>query len=171
MIACVDVDYRGVDAIAACVVFDSWTAEKSVNEIVKRIGEVQPYEPGQFYKRELPCILAVLKKVQQPFNTIIVDGYVWLRDGQEPGLGAKLYESLNEAVPVIGVAKTRFTRGAKAAAVYRGRSQRPLFVTAAGTSAKMAARNIERMHGRFRIPTMLKKADRLCREKQGTFSC
>ncbi len=163
MIACVDVDYRADEAVAAGVVFDSWRAEESIDEIVERIGEVQPYQPGEFYKRELPCVLAVLERVHQPLAAIIVDGYVWLRDGQTPGLGAKLYESLNENVPVIGVAKTRFAKGTKAVAVCRGRGQRPLFVRAAGVSTETAARNIQQMHGRFRIPTMLKRFDQLCR--------
>jgi len=163
MLACVDVDYRAVGAVAACVLFESWTTGESAGEIVERINEARPYEPGAFYKRELPCILAVLDNGRQPVRGIVVDGYVWLGDTQTPGLGARLYESLQQRVPVIGVAKTRFGQGEAASAVYRGRSRQPLFVTAAGMPVEDAARDITRMHGRFRIPTLLKRADQLCR--------
>lgn len=162
MIACVDVDYREKEAVAACVLFASWDAPESAAEIVARIAEVEPYQPGQFYKRELPCILAVLGTVRHPLDAVVVNGYVWLRDGV-PGLGANLYEALNEIVPVIGVAKSRFDAATPAAAVYRGRSRRPLFVTAAGIPLETAAEHIKHMHGRFRIPAMLKRADRLAR--------
>jgi len=163
MIACIDVDYRAGEAVAACVVFDSWTSDTSRHEAVARIGEVKPYQPGEFYKRELPCILVVLGKVPEPIHAIVVDGYVWLGDSA-PGLGARLYEALKGTVPVIGVAKSRFKTGGEAATVYRGRSQRPLFVTAAGMPQGIAAQHIECMHGRFRIPTMLKRVDQLCRQ-------
>ena len=53
-----------------------------------------------------------------------------------------------------------------AVGAYRHRSRRPLFVTAAGMPQERAARHIERMHGGFRIPTMLKRVDPLCRNAQ-----
>ena len=55
--------------------FDSWTAEASADEIIERMGKVQPYQPVEFYNRELPCILAVLKKVGQPLYAPVVGGH------------------------------------------------------------------------------------------------
>ena len=161
MIACVDVDYRDDAAVAACVLFDEWAAERSSRELVARVADTLPYEPGRFYRRELPPILAVLEQVEAPLDAVVVDGHVWLR-GKTPGLGAKLYEALDGAVPVIGVAKNPFA-GTDAVPVYRGRSRRPLFVTATGMAQQEAAQHIQRMHGPYRIPTMLREADRLCR--------
>ena len=163
MIACVDVDYRASEAIAACVLFHSWTEEHRVGEKIERIHTVEPYEPGQFYRRELPCLLAVLGRVDDHIDTVVVDGYVWLRDERTPGLGAHLYEAMGKSVPVIGVAKTQFRSATAAIAVKRGTSQKPLYVTAAGMDLNTAARHIQMMHGPFRIPTMLKEVDRLCR--------
>jgi deoxyribonuclease V len=163
MLACVDVDYRAGEAIAACVLFRLWGDGASADEKVERVTKVEPYEPGQFYRRELPCLLAVLGRVREPVEVVVVDGYVWLRDGQAPGLGARLYEALGRSVPVIGVAKSRFL-SAPAAAVTRGDSQRPLYVTAAGMDVAVAARHIQGMHGPFRVPTLLRRVDRLCRE-------
>jgi deoxyribonuclease V len=163
MYACMDVHYSGSRAVGACVLFESWDSAESSAEVTECIKEVQPYKPGRFYERDLPVLLAVLDKVRAPLDMVVVDGYVWLSDGATPGLGAKLYQALNEKVPVIGVAKNRLVAGAEASLVYRGRSRRPLYVTAAGIGRESAAARIRKMHGGYRIPTLLKHADRLCR--------
>jgi deoxyribonuclease V len=74
-----------------------------------------------------------------------------------------LHEALGGAVPVVGVAKTRFASAA-AVDVVRGDSQKPLFVTAAGVDVEWAAEQVKRMHGPYRIPTLLKRVDQLCRQ-------
>lgn len=113
MLACVDVDYREHEAVAACLQF---------------------------------------------------------RDGSdasgsgEPGLGAHLYEALGRHTPVIGVAKTSSAGSSFAVPVLRGTSQVPLYITAAGLPAEEAATYVKRMHGAYRIPTFLKRVDRLCRD-------
>ena len=99
-------------------------------------------------------------------ETIIVDGYVWLGPENRPGLGAHLYEALGKQVPVIGVAKSMFRGATNAEAVLRGRSRRPLYVTAAGMDPVIAAKNIQGMHGPHRIPTLLKRVDQLCRSAE-----
>ena len=78
MIACVDVDYRDAGAMAACVCFEKWDDGTSGLESTIDISDVEPYEPGQFYRRELPCILAVLKSLPDSPQIVIIDGYVWL---------------------------------------------------------------------------------------------
>jgi deoxyribonuclease V len=163
MLVCVDVDYRGDKALAACVLFHAWTDGASARELVRTIEKVEPYVPGQFYKRELPCLLTVLAEVTELVEAILVDGYVWLQDEQTPGLGGHLYEVLERTVPVIGVAKTRFASAGAARAVKRGDSDKPLFVTAAGFDADEAARLVQQMHGPYRLPTLLKRVDHLCR--------
>jgi deoxyribonuclease V len=164
MLACVDVDYRGDEAVAACVLFGAWPAEHSAGEHFLHLTGVAPYQPGQFYRRELPCLLAVLGRVAEPLEAVVIDGYVWLRDEESPGLGAHLYRALGGAVPVVGVAKTRFASARAAAAVRRGDSQKPLYVTAAGLPVDEAARHVQSMHGPHRLPTLLKQVDRLCRD-------
>jgi deoxyribonuclease V len=162
VLACVDVDYREKHAIAACLVFKNWTDETPVNEHGVRIEPIAEYVSGEFYRRELPCILAVLKAVKDPLELIVIDGYVWLEDQTRKGLGAHLYDALNKQIPVIGVAKTRF-QSALAAEVLRGKSATPLFVTALGIDRDAAAAHVRSMHGAFRIPTLLKRVDFLCR--------
>jgi deoxyribonuclease V len=162
--ACLDVDYRGDEAVAACVLFHDWADPAPTGQLVRTIHGIEPYVPGQFYRRELPCLLAVLSDVPEPVELVVVDGYVWLADEDRPGLGAHLHEALGRRLPVVGVAKTRFASARLAVPVVRGESAtRPLFVTAAGMDVHLAARAIECMHGPHRLPTLLKAVDTLCR--------
>jgi deoxyribonuclease V len=49
--------------------------------------------------------------------------------------------------------------------VVRGtEAKRPLYVTAAGVGVDQAAAWVRSMHGPHRLPTLLKRVDRLCRE-------
>ena len=95
-------------------------------------------------------------------SVIVVDGVVVLDDAGKPGLGGRLYEYLDQKIPVIGVAKTNFAQNvANKRAVVRGESTRPLFVTALGMDLDTAADLIKSMHGEFRMPSLLKELDRL----------
>lgn len=169
MIACIDVDYDEADpnetvATAACVVISDWSAEQPVAEYLRTIGKVAAYVPGRFFERELPCALAVLEQVAQPLALIVIDGYVVLDAAGTLGMGGHLYEALGRRLPIVGVAKHRFGDNAAAIEVYRGGSKRPLFVTALGIDPCAAANEVQRMHGEHRLPTALKRVDRLCRD-------
>jgi deoxyribonuclease V len=118
------------------------------------------YRPGELYRRELPPLRAVMPRSGR-LALIVVDGYVDLDAAGRPGLGAYVHAEFG--VPVIGVAKTPFRTATHAARVFRGRSARPLHVTAAGMTIGDAAHLVEAMAGRFRVPDALKLADRLAR--------
>jgi len=160
MIVCIDVDYQDASATVALVGFTAWPDEISTLEIVSRSSTPPAaYEPGRFFERELPYALGILARVTEPLDAVIVDSYAWLGPDR-PGLGARLHEAVH--APVIGVAKSSF-RGAASIEVTRGTSANPLYVTAAGIDAETAADRIRAMHGPFRIPTLLKRCDALCR--------
>jgi deoxyribonuclease V len=154
-----DVDYRDSGAVAAGLWFHGWTASVGEFETTVRLPRVAAYEPGAFFRRELPCLLAVLAQGPRP-DVVVVDGYVWLTDGLA-GLGEHLHAAVGGVV--VGVAKTKFAGCTSAVAVFRGKSRSPLYVTAAGTSAAEAAEWVAGMHGPFRIPTLLKRVDALAR--------
>src|SRR5262249_23574876 len=135
-----------------------------VVELTESIGHVEQYEPGQFYKRELPCLLAVLGHVREPIDVVVVDGFVWLGDETRPGLGAHLHRALGETVPVVGVAKNPFVGAVVAGPVRRGAGRKPLWVTAVGLDADVAAEAVHSMHGDSRLPTLLRRVDQLCRQ-------
>ncbi len=129
------------------------------------ISKVEEYVPGEFYKRELPCIQAVLAQLPSSPDIFVIDGYVWLDDQGKKGLGARLYDAFDARIPVIGVAKTSFATATSAIELHRGGSSRPLYVTAIGLEVEDAVKAVCRMHGAHRIPTMLTLVDRLSRGK------
>jgi deoxyribonuclease V len=162
VIVCVDVDYREAEVVAAAVGFARWTDERALAEVVVTSdAPPAPYEPGRFYRRELPHLVGVLALIPPPLDAVVVDGYVWLGEGNA-GLGAHLHAVLGGATAVIGVAKTAYA-GADAIEVVRGTSTRPLYVTAVGIDANEAAEHVRTMHGEHRIPTLLRRVDQLCR--------
>lgn len=164
MILCLDVHYEPADAVVACVGFERWEDEVAALEVVQRSGVAPaPYEPGQFYKREMPLLLSVIEPLARgrEVEAIVIDGHVWLDEGK-PGLGAHLFGALGGEVAVVGVAKTVF-RGGVAVEVRRGQGQSPLFVTAAGMDVARAAQLVVGMHGPYRLPTLVKRADQLAR--------
>lgn len=162
MILATDVHYSGDEALTAAVLFEEWTATEALHEWVEERSGVEHYSPGEFYKRELPCILPLIKRAYLSLHlkTIIVDGYVDLGGGK-PGLGRHLRRALDGDVEVIGIAKNEFV-GAPAARVLRGESAKPLFVTTTG-NLDSARRRVARMAGSFRFPAMLKRVDELSR--------
>lgn len=109
MILVVDVDYKNTTANVAALVFEDFTDDSVLSTYTKVVEKISEYQPGEFYKRELPCILEILKIVKEKIDMIIVDGYVWLNSNNKPGLGGHLFQSLNKKIPVIGVAKGHFT--------------------------------------------------------------
>jgi deoxyribonuclease V len=109
MIAAFDVYYYADKAKAVGIVFDHWTAQTPTDILVEYLTPIADYEPGAFYKRELPCLLALTNQLElNNINAIIVDGYVLLDDTGKFGLGAYLYETLQQKIPIIGVAKTKY---------------------------------------------------------------
>jgi len=155
-----DSDARGV---VAGILFPDWTSDAIARSKVVRIDAVAPYRPGRFYERELPCLLALLDRLDIRPEVIVVDGYVTLGADGRDGLGAHLHRALDGAVPVIGVAKSRFDGTPPACEVVRGRSRRPLYVTSRGIPSSDARRLIATMHGANRIPTLIAAADCACR--------
>jgi deoxyribonuclease V len=161
---CVDVDYRADCVVAACVGFAHWTdAAPSFEVVAPSRTAAAPYEPGQFYRREMPYLLDVLQRLPALPRVIVVDGFVWLGEGV-PGLGARLYEALHHRAGIVGIAKRPYQETHIGVPVLRGESRLPLFVSAAGIGLDDAAGGVAAMHGRYRVPTLIKRVDRLARD-------
>jgi deoxyribonuclease V len=166
MIAAVDVHYRDdATAMTVAVVFSGFTDPAAYRTYTMAISAVESYVPGQFYRRELPCILAILRTIEEEIDIVIVDGYVNL--GKKPGLGQHLYNTFDGKKKVIGVAKKYF-KGSDALEVFRGSSRRPLYITAAGIDPSAAAGFINQMQGQYRLPLLLRQADSLSRISRDT---
>jgi deoxyribonuclease V len=164
LMCALDVHYdeaRGIGQ-AAAVIFDDW--QDALPRAIERRHHpgIEPYVSGAFFRRELPVLLPLVEQIRarHRLGLVIVDGHVDVADG-EPGLGRHLYETLERAIAVVGVAKNEF-RGAPARPVYRGRSGRPLWVSAT-FEPEAAAAGVLRMHGAHRVPTLLRLVDRYAR--------
>ncbi len=163
MILAIDIQYHDTSAVAAGVLFNSWSDSSAVRDTVVNVENIAPYVPGEFYRRELPCIKSLLEEVPEQLSFIVVDGYVYLGEDKKPGLGMYLYKELNETVPVIGAAKSFFHGTEESAKLLRGTSKKPLFITSAGVDQNSAKEMISGMYGDNRNPILLKRADQLCR--------
>ena len=159
-----DVHYHDTGATVAGLLFPEWTAATVASEHLLTLDKVAPYETGAFYKRELPCLLALLETLPEQPETIVIDGFVTLGAQRRPGLGAHLYRALGQDIPVIGVAKSPFRGTPPETELLRGSSKTPLYVTAAGLPLSEARDRIAGMHGPYRMPTLLTRVDHLCRE-------
>jgi len=123
----IDVQYTENTAFVAGICFEDWRSSQPCGEYVSVVCEVAEYQPGFFYRRELPCILKLIEEHDLRPTTIVIDGYVFLDGTEKPGLGKHLHEALNQSVTVIGVAKKAFSGIPEAHALLRGKSQKPLY--------------------------------------------
>lgn len=134
-----------------------------LNEYRIIVNKVEPYQSGQFYKRELPCLLALIEKIDEPFDVIVIDGYVYLNGTDKAGLGKYLYDNLPIKKPVIGIAKARFCEIGQQYAVHRGMSKHPLYVTCVDFELNLAKNFVQTLQGKNTMPDIAKRVDLLSR--------
>lgn len=153
----VDVHYGTTASVVGGVGVPELSVASGVEAVHPVEGVPAAYEPGNFYRRELPMLVDFLST--REVTGVLVDGFVWLGPDRK-GLGAHLHDALG--CPVIGVAKRGFHEADRVAVpVLRGGSERPLWVTQIGVVD--AAGIVGAMHGPWRNPTLCKRADQLCR--------
>ncbi|MBO9700519.1 MAG: endonuclease V [Sporocytophaga sp.] len=167
MILAFDTYYFENKAKTVCLQFANWNDKIPVQIFSEIKEDVSEYESGAFYKRELPCILSLLNKINlDEVSMIVVDGFVFLDDEYKPGLGAHLFNSLEQRIPIIGVAKTNFAQiNNIKREVYRGESRKPLYITSVGINIDEASTYVESMYGQYRIPDLLKQLDSMTKVK------
>lgn len=166
MIVTIDVHYKADYAKTVLLFFENWQSENPSNVATHITKDVMEYEPGSFYKRELPCILNALQTVSlDAIEIIIIDGYIYVDNEGKYGLGGHLYEALDKKFPIIGVAKTSFQSNKDTVVeILRGESKKPLFVSAIGLDKEVAAMHVKNMYGNYRLPYLLKLMDQITKE-------
>ncbi|TCI90024.1 endonuclease V [Tenacibaculum sp. M341] len=166
MILAFDTYYFEDKARTIALQFENWNDEQESLIFDETLSGISEYVSGEFYKRELPCILSLLKQIDLTnCEAIIIDGFVVLDDIGKLGLGGYLHEALEENIPIIGVAKNNFSQiETLKKAVLRGESKKPLYITAKGVDLTVAADKIKNMNGEYRIPNILKRVDAIGRD-------
>ncbi|WP_298893678.1 endonuclease V [uncultured Psychroserpens sp.] len=161
MYLALDVHYKSNYAKSVGLTFLNKSDNEPQETFIETIEHIAPYQPGEFYKRELPCLLQVISKLNlETINAILVDGHVYVDNDGHYGLGGYLYEALEQKVPIIGVAKRAFhTNKETVKMVFRGASNNPLHISAIGLDLETAAQFVLNMHGNHRHPTLLKILD------------
>jgi len=160
-------------AHVAGVLFNHWNDSEAVRHVWCDTDIKSEYISGQFYKRELPCIQALLEDKgmidMSEIDTIIVDGFYSLGP-DHPGLGQHLYEDYlvpngYGRIEVVGISKS-YMVGCEdySFTVNRPSSKHPLY-TNGSISGKDYGEIVSSMHGEFRIPTLIKMVDQYSREK------
>lgn len=167
MILAFDTYYFENKAKTVCIEFKEWEDDKFYKIHTEIIENIEGYTSGEFYKRELPCILSLLNKISiTKVETIIIDGFVYLNDELKFGLGAFLHQKLNGKISIIGVAKTNFkTIEKNKIELFRGKSIKPIYITSVGMELNKASEKIKSMHGEYRIPSLLKELDIATKDK------
>lgn len=166
MVLAIDVHYKDINSKAVGIL-SNWNDQEPIEVFIKTLPNTVDYIPGQFYKRELPFIMEILKEINyQTLEAILIDGYVYIDNDKNFGLGGYLWESMDKKVPVIGVAKKKFLGNSDTVVeILRGKSKKPLFVSSIGIDTKQAAQKIKNMKGEYRMPTILKLVDTITKQK------
>jgi deoxyribonuclease V len=113
--------------------------------------------------RALACLLQLLREHALAPEVIVFDGSVHLDAAGTPGPGHHLHAALGGACAVIGASKA--TRPVMPAQfeVHREDEARPLTVTCVGIDLGAAKARLRAMHGKRRVPTLLKRVARLAK--------
>ncbi|MBT9458874.1 MAG: endonuclease V [Burkholderiaceae bacterium] len=163
----VDVHYDAEGAQAAAVAFDDWGAAEALRTYTSRIAHVEKAPRGELDLRELPCLLQLLREHALDPEVIVIDGFVHLDAQETPGMGQHLFHALGGRVAIIGISKTAMVDTPAQFEVFREEEARPLIVTCAGIDLGAAKARLRAMHGRKRVPTLLKMVARLAKAAVG----
>jgi deoxyribonuclease V len=158
-----DVHLQGDTARVAAVAFDDWTAFEGTRNYVLAVEHVQKPVKGEADLRALPWLVQLLDANRLQPEAIVLDGFVHLDAQETPGLGRRLHDTLGGRVAVIGVSKTGFKDTPAQFEVHREEETAPLVVTCAGIDLGAAKARVRMMHGRKRLPTLMKLAARIAK--------
>lgn len=157
------VHFDGAQAQGAAVAFDAWDAPEAVKTYRSHIAQVEKPTHGELDLRELTCVMQLLREHKLEPELILIDGFVHLDADETPGLGQHLFKALGGITPVIGVSRKGRPGLPAQFEVMREEETPPLIVTCAGVDIGAAKVRVRSMHGRKRVPTLMKLVARLAK--------
>ena len=159
----VDIHYDGDGALAAAVAFDEWDAPEASRTFTTHLAHVAKAARGELDLRDLPCLLQLLREHALKPDVIVIGGFVHVDAKETPGLGRHLYDALEGRTAIIGISKTSMHGMPSQFEVLREEEARPLIVTCVGIDLGAAKARLRAMHGKRRVPTLLKLVARIAR--------
>ncbi|MCX2431031.1 endonuclease V [Pedobacter sp. GR22-10] len=167
MVLTLDVHYKDDASAKSVGILFNWNDVQPKEILIEYVRETEEYIPGEFYRRELPCLLKIIEKVNiNDLEAIVIDGYVYIDNDKRFGLGGHLWQALNKQIPIIGVAKSFYYGNTETVKqIYRGKSKKSLYISSIGLELDIASHFIIHMPGEFRIPDLLKQLDTITKEK------
>ena len=154
---------QGDGARVAAVAFDDWAAPEGTKNYALHIAHVEKPAKGELDLRALPWLVQLINDNGLQPEAIVFDGLVHLDAQETPGLGRRLHDTLGGRTAVIGVAKSGFRDAPAQFEVHREEETAPLIVTCAGIDLGAAKARIRAMHGKKRVPTLMKLAARIAK--------
>ena len=152
--------------MAAAVAFDEWDAFEASRTFTSRVALVDKPARGKPDLCGLQCLLQLLQEHALEPDIIVMDGPVYLDAAETPGLGRALFDALGGRAAIIG-ASTKAMPGMPAQfELFREEEARPLIVTCVGIDLGAAKVRVRAMHGKRRLPTLLKLVARIARSGQ-----
>jgi len=157
---------HGEGAVAAAVAFDEWDAPEPMRSWTARIAQLEKPVRGELDLHELPCLRQLLHEHALQPELIVIDGLVHLDAQETPGLGRVLHHALGGRVPIIGACTVAVPGMPAQFELIREEEARPLVVTCVGIDLGAAKARLRGMHGRRRLPTLLKRVARLAKNPE-----
>ncbi len=160
-----DVHLQGDTARVAAVAFDDWAALEGTKNYSLDIPHVEKPAKGELDLRALPWFVQLLEANRLQPEVIVLDGFVHLDAQETPALGRRLHDTLGGRTAVIGVSKSVFkgTDTPDQFCIFREDETPALIITSAGIDLGAAKARIRAMHGRKRVPTLMKLAARIAK--------
>ena len=159
----VDVHFNAGGALAAAVAFDAWDAPEADRSYTCRIDPIEKLARGELDLRALPCLLQLLRQHALAPEVILFEGFVHLDAMESAGLGRHLYHALGSRTAIIGVARTPLPGTPAQFELHREAEASPLYVSCVGIDLGAAKARLRAMHGKRRLPTLLKLVARMAK--------
>jgi deoxyribonuclease V len=157
------VHHVGAGAVVAAVAFDDWDAPEALRTYTHQVPQIEKASRGELDLRDLPGLLQLLQVHGLQPELIVIDGFVHLDAQDTPGLGRHLHHALEGRCAVIGAAKTGLPGMPAQFELAREEEARPLVVTCIGIDLGAAKARLRAMHGKRRVPTLLKLVARIAK--------
>jgi deoxyribonuclease V len=158
---------HGGGVSVAAVAFDAWDAAEAARSFASSVSPAATPARRPRAALELAAVLQLLRDHTLEPELIVIDGPVHLDAAEKPGWGRQLFDALGGGCAVIGISTRAVPGLPDQFAVWRDDEAGPLIVTCIGLDLGAAKARVRTMHGRRRMPTLMKLAARLAREGAG----